>query len=1012
MVFKKQQKIKIRLIFLALLSSFAGYSQPTLVDIDALKNYNVALELFENQMYQSASEQFRQYKYSSEHYLLKAKSDFHIALAAMELNLPNTESLFLSYIEKYPEQKYNNSIYFELGKFYFYKKKFENSLEWLSKLTNPRNLNTNEQYEYYYMTGYCYFRDKKYDKANTAFSRIDEKNNPYYALANYYKGYIYYIQDKANEALTRFLKIEKDEKFIKIIPAYITHIYLMQKKYQEVVNYGEKSLQIAKIEKVNDIKSYMAEAYFKLKEYEKAMAYYKDLFNSGYKLSESDFYNYGFALYKINNYKQAIEMFSKITIKENELGQNISFLMGTSYLLTEDKMKARTSFLFASRLDFDKSIKEISALNYAKLCYELGFDKEAITALEKFITEFSKGNYLDDAQSVLSQILQNTGNYKEAIAVIERLKNRNDAVELAYQKLTYYYGIEFFQNKNYSQAREYFIKSIKSNFDRKFTALAYFWLGESYYKLNEIDKAQVEYKNFLYVSEAKKTPYYATGFYNLGYTQLKLENFAEAKASFSKYISLEENTRSVRYNDAGLRLADCYFALKDYDNAIQYFNNIINANAQNTDYALFQKAIILGLQGNDTEKANVLRTLTTRYTGSPYMDDGLFEIANMHFMAGEYTLAQTKFNYLIQEFPKSPYFLAAKLKVGLAYYNMDKPDQALVHFNEIITKYPYSIEAREAFKAAKEIYIDMGKADEIIKLNPGLTKSSQDSVMYYSAFSFVKKNNYNEAIKNLEKYLQSFPNGYFVVNAHYYLATSALYLNRRELALEHFDEVIQRSPNEFVEKSLKNAAELYFQTLSYEKALQAYTQLEEIAFSQENILISVMGQLRCRFKLGEYAQTIIVADKILNLSGANRDNKTEAYFYSGKSQLELQKYELALTAFKQVTDANTGNFGAEAKYLIAYIHFIRENYDVAIDHILELKDKYANNDYYVAKGFILLADVMVKTGDLFQAKATLQSIIDNYQGDELKKVAEQKLKEINELELKNDKKQPEFEDRD
>jgi hypothetical protein len=41
---------------------------------------------------------------------------------------------------------------------------------------------------------------------------------------------------------------------------------------------------------------------------------------------------------------------------------------------------------------------------------------------------------------------------------------------------------------------------------------------------------------------------------------------------------------------------------------------------------------------------------------------------------------------------------------------------------------------------------------------------------------------------------------------------------------------------------------------------------------------------------------------------------------------------------------------------------------------------------------------MVKTGDLFQAKATLQSIIDNYQGEELKKVAEEKLLEIEGLE--------------
>jgi hypothetical protein len=43
---------------------------------------------------------------------------------------------------------------------------------------------------------------------------------------------------------------------------------------------------------------------------------------------------------------------------------------------------------------------------------------------------------------------------------------------------------------------------------------------------------------------------------------------------------------------------------------------------------------------------------------------------------------------------------------------------------------------------------------------------------------------------------------------------------------------------------------------------------------------------------------------------------------------------------------------AESKYLTAYIYFLKENYDQTIDEILELKDKFANNDYYVAKGFI------------------------------------------------------------
>lgn len=976
-------------------------SQPTLIDTDPISVFHSANELYLNEKYQSAIDRFREYVRLDDSYLLGARSEFLIASSAKELNLSTTEALFLSYMEKYPEQNKDNSVFFELGKFYFYKKKYDNAQKWLSEISNPRSLGQAESHEFYFMLGYCFFRDKKYDKALTAFSRIDENNNNYFGLANYYKGCIYYLQDKPEEALKRFLKIEKDEKFNRIVPAYITHIYLLQKKYNEVVTYGEKALQIAKIERANDIKAYMAEAYFQLKDYEKSMSFYKALLDTGHKFSESDYYNYGYTLFKNGQYQQAISIFSNIVIKENELGQNVSFLMGTAYLLTEDKYKARNMFSFAAKFDFDKNVKEISALNYAKLSYELGFDKEAISSLKKFITDFPSSSYLEDAQSLLSQLLVNTSNYKDAIEIIEGIKTKNNNLIVTYQKLTYFYALEFFQNKKYNKAKEYFIKSIQTNVDRKYTALGYFWLGECYYQLGEIENAQREYKNFVWVSEAKKTPYYSIGFYNLGYTFFKQENYQEARSNFSKFISLEtENTRNNRVSDATVRLADCYFALKDYPNAINYYNNVISNNTQDVDYALYQKAIILGLQDKNTEKMDVLRLLTTRYTSSPYMDDGLFEIANMHFMTGDYTLAQTKFNYLIQEFPKSPYYLAAKLKVGLSYYNMDRTEQALQVFREIITQYPYSAEAREAFKAAKEIYIDMGKADEVFKLMPqqSLTSSFQDSTTYNSAFSYFKKGKYAETITNMEKYLQKFPNGYFSVNAHYYLAVSALSLSRKETALEHFEEVIMKSPNEFVEKSLKNAAEIRFSMMNWEKALQYYIQLEEIAIIRDNTLLALAGQIRCHYKLGEYQQVILKAQKMLGISYASAENKTEANYYIGKAQLELKNYDLALTSFKQVIDANRGDLGAESKYLTAYIYFLKENYDQTIDEILELKDKFANNDYYVAKGFILLADVMVKTGDLFQAKATLQSIIDNYQGEELKKVAEEKLLEIEGLE--------------
>ena len=69
-------------------------------------------------------------------------------------------------------------------------------------------------------------------------------------------------------------------------------------------------------------------------------------------------------------------------------------------------------------------------------------------------------------------------------------------------------------------------------------------------------------------------------------------------------------------------------------------------------------------------------------------------------------------------------------------------------------------------------------------------------------------------------------------------------------------------------------------------------------------------------------------------------------------------------------------------------------YHEAENLIFELIDHYAAYDYWVARSFILLADVYMKLDNTFQAKQTLQSIIDNYKGHELVIIAQQKLDSI------------------
>src|SRR5690606_20074834 len=87
--------------------------------------------------------------------------------------------------------------------------------------------------------------------------------------------------------------------------------------------------------------------------------------------------------------------------------------------------------------------------------------------------------------------------------------------------------------------------------------------------------------------------------------------------------------------------------------------------------------------------------------------------------------------------------------------------------------------------------------------------------------------------------------------------------------------------------------------------------------------------------------------------------------------------------------------GAEAKYNIGKLQYEAGEYKAAQETAFDLIKNMPSYDYWVAKSFILLADCYTKLKDEFQAKSTLQSIIENYEGkDDIIPTAKERLEKL------------------
>ena len=70
-----------------------------------------------------------------------------------------------------------------------------------------------------------------------------------------------------------------------------------------------------------------------------------------------------------------------------------------------------------------------------------------------------------------------------------------------------------------------------------------------------------------------------------------------------------------------------------------------------------------------------------------------------------------------------------------------------------------------------------------------------------------------------------------------------------------------------------------------------------------------------------------------------------------------------------------------------------DNLDLSENLIFDLAENFSN-DFYIAKAFILLSDIYILKKNLFQAKATLESIIENHENEFIINIARKKWESI------------------
>jgi TolA-binding protein len=953
---------------------------------NAQSNYNKAIDLYNKGVYVEAQQLFLQERSSTSatDQTKLSNIDYYNAMCALKLKQSNAETTAQTFINKYPDSRLRNDLIFWLGIYYYDVKNSHRDAAKYFQQVKRSELTQGEQGEFDFKYGQTFLKSGNTDEALQYFANV--KNNihtRFASQAEYYYAHTLYEQKKYAAALESFLNLKNDDDYAAVVPYYILQIYFYQKEYDKVIDEGTYFYEKASKQRQGEVARVLAEAFLRKNDYVKAREYFEKYENSTAargKISAADYYLMAYIDFEQQNYDKAAQTLQRITIQNDTLSQKTLYLLGGIYANSNKKDKALPMFERAGKMNFDEETTADAKFNYAKLALELKGDT-------KPMSDFLKENSSKANDPQIRNFLMNTyiseKRFDEAIALIESAPNPTEHDYANLQKATYYAGLEEFKAKKPNEAISHFDSSLKyAKYDAAIANLAKYWKAEIQYSQKDYTSAKAGLKSFINSNAAKNTNEYKMAHYTLGYCELDEKNINEAVSWFTKYLNLAGNSKNVYVADCYNRIGDCKFKQRDFKKASENYEQAYSIKLSNPDYSLYQNALSAGLLNDNTKKRKLLSTLISQYPNSKYAAAAYFESGRMYIQKQDYANAEKDFKTILNKYGKTSYYLQALIELGLISINDDKNDEALTYYKKVIDEYPNSAEAKTALAGIKDIYVNMGKINEFFtyadKKNISVTTDNRDSLQFAAAERQYLLGDCNSSIIAMQQYLKDFPAGNNNLLAKYYMG-DCYYRNQKYAeTADILKDLINMPTTELPKNTLIRYARAKYLIEDFEESAQTFARVANETANDDDLKEALLFAMRAYNKIKDYKHTVEIASKYYALTTINEESKREALLTKAYALKELDRNDEAIATFKIMAQNPKTLEGAEATYnIIDYLYQTGKAAE-AEKMIISFQESKSFHGEWIARSFIVLANIYMDKKDYFQAEATLNSIIQNY----------------------------------
>tara|TARA_B100001250_G_scaffold69116_1_gene55433 strand:+ start:8147 stop:11239 length:3093 start_codon:yes stop_codon:yes gene_type:complete len=913
------------------------------------------------------------------------------ARCSKELLLDDAIFLYTQLNEVFPYHPYKDDVNKDMGLIYYRKKEYFSSIICFSNLKQLSN-------EYLFKLAYSYFSVDSLEEAQLYFSKIIDNSSKFGPVSQYYYACIAYEKGLYKSALENFKKLINHQVFGSIVPYYITQIYYFQKEYKQLIDFAEPLLEDIIASRKSETHRCIAEAYYKMDDFINATHHFEASIEEDKERNPLVYYLLGHSYFKLGDYENAISHFENVTNSSDSLMQYSSYFLGASYLRLEYYNYALQAFKRSSSYNYNVELQEDAFYNCAKLSYQIDLPFE--NTLEKmrfYLENFNHPTRIQIIQTLMAKTLQSTSQFLEAYSVLKDIDSPSLDQKQTLQQLSFFLGVKEFNKQNFKSAISYFVFSNEYPINDGYYYLSNYWVADCYFHLGDYQKS-VDIYNSLTIAPGNISDYQHSKKYNLAYSYFQDKDYINAVKWFLSYEKIA--TDSMKITDTYLRIADGYFMSSNFDLSEKYYAKAVSANLFDTDYALYQQAVSLGLIGDDFKRIKLLEIIVADFPSSSYYTNSLYDLARYYKNTSNYDLAVRYYDSLLSS-NNDDLIADAYLSKGIIYFNSGMVELAIENFLLVVNDYQKTKYFKEALLGLQSAYASIAKIQQYLEVVESLpeisiTKSEQDSLMYNTAFMKFSEMDYIIARTAFDSYLENFPKGVFVDDATYYNAISALKIEDTASAVYYYERVVVSNSFSYHEDALKFLARRTYKLGDFIKSNTYYVKLLDCA-SSNSIKREALIRLMLLNEYYDKMAALSYAKQVIELNKVDDWLLSKAYIIIAREEFEAGNYAKSKLTFEKVTALSAYDEGAEGQYYLAFLTYLDDDLILAEELIFALSEHYSS-DHFIAKAFVLLSDVYMKQGNIFQARATLESIIKNHDDEDLVNIAREKWELIVEME--------------